>query len=582
MSVCHHSEPAGTTPNPSSRPRSVFVATHWSVVLEACRDDPARALNALEHLCRAYWYPLYVYVRRRGYSVPDAEDLTQEFFARLLERNWLARADQAKGRLRTFLLHAMERFLANEWDKVRALKRGGGQKPLSLQLDTGETRYQGVASRLVCSLALVAAAGQAEKAIPPGALRQDLQTLVSTIERVHPDMFAYTPKEAFAARRAEVLEHLNRSMTPLEFFKLAAPFVTALRSGHTYVAMPGWTDHLNSDGRFYPFDIHWHGDEVILAHYYGEESLPLGGIIRTINGQPATDVLLELSHYFSAEDQEGNRFELERPTLLQQGLWSKFQNADLRLEIDTPQARRQSISIRAITLRQTLKVRMPHHDEGLFSCRYYPESQAAIIRIESFALEHRPSLKRFLARKFAEIQRRQVTSLILDLRDNGGGASLPVRQLLGYLTDRKIVLQENQSRWGQIFFPSRVGRLHPFEGRVFVLIGKRTASAAMGCAAAIRHNRLGTLVGEETTERMRFFGESRRFTLPHSRLTCVVASDRTVVVGGTEQQGGLKPAHEIKQQPEDTGRGVDTVLEFALKLTERRRPEKGCREIHSK
>jgi C-terminal processing protease CtpA/Prc len=217
---------------------------------------------------------------------------------------------------------------------------------------------------------------------------------------------------------------------------------------------------------------------------------------------------------------------------------------------------------------------MPHHDEGLFSCRYYAESQAALIRIESFALEHRPNFKRFLAQKFAVIQRRQVISLLLDLRDNGGGASLPVRELLGYLTDRDIVLQENKSRLEQIFFPSRVGGLRPFEGRVFVLIGKRTASAAMGCAAAIRHHGLGTLVGEATTEHMRFFGESRRFTLPHSRLTCVVASDRTVVIGGTEQRGGLKPDHEIKQQPEDTASGVDTVLDFTLKLTERRRPEK--------
>jgi len=119
----------------------VFVTTHWSVVLKAGRKDTTQALDALEQLCRLYWYPLYAYVRRRGYSPPDAQDLTQEFFARLLERNWLARADQAKGRFRTFLLHTLERFLANEWDKVRAIKRGGGRKLVPLQCETGETRY---------------------------------------------------------------------------------------------------------------------------------------------------------------------------------------------------------------------------------------------------------------------------------------------------------------------------------------------------------------------------------------------------------------------------------------------------------
>ncbi len=128
---------AETTPAPAR----CFVTTHWSVVLTAGRSDTTRAHAALEKLCQAYWFPLYAYVRRRGHSVEDAQDLTQAFFARVLERHWLARADQAKGRFRTFLLTAMERFLANEWDKVRALKRGGGQKNIPIQLDTAETRY---------------------------------------------------------------------------------------------------------------------------------------------------------------------------------------------------------------------------------------------------------------------------------------------------------------------------------------------------------------------------------------------------------------------------------------------------------
>jgi RNA polymerase sigma factor (sigma-70 family) len=118
-----------------------FPQTHWSVVLAAGRSDTTRAHAALEGLCRTYWYPLYAYVRRRGYRPHDAEDLTQEFFARVLERKWLVRADQAKGRFRTFLLTALERFLANEYDKARTQKRGGNQKHVPLQFDTAETRY---------------------------------------------------------------------------------------------------------------------------------------------------------------------------------------------------------------------------------------------------------------------------------------------------------------------------------------------------------------------------------------------------------------------------------------------------------
>jgi len=118
-----------------------FVTTHWSVVLTAGRPDSTRARDAQAKLCQTYWYPLYAYVRRRGHSPEDAQDLTQEFFARLLEKNWVGGADQRKGKFRSFLLSAMNHFLADEWDKARAQKRGGGRAPVPLQLDTAETRF---------------------------------------------------------------------------------------------------------------------------------------------------------------------------------------------------------------------------------------------------------------------------------------------------------------------------------------------------------------------------------------------------------------------------------------------------------
>jgi len=121
--------------------RPAFVTTHWSVVLRAGRSDTTRARDALANLCQIYWYPLYAYVRRRGHSPEDAQDLTQEFFARLLERNWLGHADQQKGRFRSFLLSAMNHFLADEWDRARAQKRGGGAMLVPFQFNTAETRY---------------------------------------------------------------------------------------------------------------------------------------------------------------------------------------------------------------------------------------------------------------------------------------------------------------------------------------------------------------------------------------------------------------------------------------------------------
>jgi len=119
-----------------------FTATHWSVVLTAGQTSAPGAAEALEKLCRTYWYPLYAYVRRKGHSPHDAQDLTQEFFARLLARNYLETVGREKGKFRSFLLAALNHFLADERDRALAAKRGGGKVFLSLDEQDAETRYQ--------------------------------------------------------------------------------------------------------------------------------------------------------------------------------------------------------------------------------------------------------------------------------------------------------------------------------------------------------------------------------------------------------------------------------------------------------
>jgi RNA polymerase sigma-70 factor (ECF subfamily) len=126
-----------------------FNTTHWSVVLAAGKSEGAQADAALERLCRAYWYPLYAYVRRQGHGRHDAQDLTQEFFARLLEKKYLKFAAQERGRFRSFLLKSLQHFLVNEWVRGQAQKRGRGQKVLSLDEESAERSYlQEAADRL--------------------------------------------------------------------------------------------------------------------------------------------------------------------------------------------------------------------------------------------------------------------------------------------------------------------------------------------------------------------------------------------------------------------------------------------------
>ena len=129
-----------TSQMPSSGSPGVFPRTRWSVVLAARQQASPESAVALESICRAYWYPLYAYVRRSGYSPHDAQDLTQEFFWRVLEKRWLESADPDKGKLRTFLVVALKRFLAKEWRRESAQRRGGGQTPVPFDTAFAESR----------------------------------------------------------------------------------------------------------------------------------------------------------------------------------------------------------------------------------------------------------------------------------------------------------------------------------------------------------------------------------------------------------------------------------------------------------
>ncbi|QIF04455.1 sigma-70 family RNA polymerase sigma factor [Roseimicrobium sp. ORNL1] len=126
----------------SFRHETLFLTTRWSVVLAARDVGNDHAQQAMEFLCRTYWQPLYIYARRRGHSPQDAEDGTQGFFARLLEKGFLQAVQQERGRFRQFMLMAFQRHLANEWDRSRRLKRGGGQHAVPLDTVLGEKLYR--------------------------------------------------------------------------------------------------------------------------------------------------------------------------------------------------------------------------------------------------------------------------------------------------------------------------------------------------------------------------------------------------------------------------------------------------------
>lgn len=119
-----------------------FNSTQWSLVLAAAGRSTPESENALDALCASYWPPLYAYIRRRGYEISEAQDLTQAFFVRLLEKNYLGDANREKGKFRSFLLASLNHFLANEWDRKQAQKRGGGVTIIPLEMYSAEGYYR--------------------------------------------------------------------------------------------------------------------------------------------------------------------------------------------------------------------------------------------------------------------------------------------------------------------------------------------------------------------------------------------------------------------------------------------------------
>lgn len=197
-------------PYTEAAPPSLFVTTRWSVVLAAQEKSSPESAAALETLCRAYWYPLYAYVRGSGHAPHDAQDLTQEFFARLLAKDYLRAADREKGRFRTFLRVCLKRFLANEWDRQHALKRGGGERPTSLEVAVAEQRY---ASDLTAG-------------VPPDRL-YERQWAMALLEQA----LARLREEYTKAGRTAEFEHLKSTLAAergaIPYAKLAAQLNTS-------------------------------------------------------------------------------------------------------------------------------------------------------------------------------------------------------------------------------------------------------------------------------------------------------------------------------------------------------------------
>jgi RNA polymerase sigma factor (sigma-70 family) len=211
--------------HPGERNVNRFVTTRWSLVRAAGHEAGSEGRKALETLCELYWYPLYAYVRRRGHQAAQAQDLTQAFFADVLERNVLAVADEQRGRFRVFLLQTLKNFLSTERRKQAAGKRGSGRPQLSLDFEAGENRYRHEPADLITPEQLFErrwALTLLEQALHQ--LRSEYQTSGRSelFEALEPQLQGYSAKSTYA----ELAEQLETSEGALK--------VAAHRLRHRY------------------------------------------------------------------------------------------------------------------------------------------------------------------------------------------------------------------------------------------------------------------------------------------------------------------------------------------------------------
>lgn len=213
---------APSRPEPE-RPGGSFVTTRWTAVVTAARDSSPATEEALDWLCRAYWYPLYIYLRRCGHDQADAQDLIQSFFGYLIQSRCLAVADPLKGRFRSFLITCLKRFVIDQQRKTQAQKRGGGVRPMSLDDEQAAERY---------------AAEEAEALAPEQAYdrRWALTLLEQAWDRLR--------EECEAAGKLTLFEHLKNSQNPEVVSPSQEELATRLKT--TVAAVKSAMFHLRS------------------------------------------------------------------------------------------------------------------------------------------------------------------------------------------------------------------------------------------------------------------------------------------------------------------------------------------------
>jgi len=443
---------------------------------------------------------------------------------------------------------------------------------------------------------------QAEEQFQPQELKADLEYLFDTIEAIHPNPYAFSKKATIVQERTRLASNLTHPMSRLEFYRLVAPLVSGLRDEHTVLAPPReeYRRHARAGLLFPVRPIIWENRIFVRTNYSDDVNLSPGTEILRINGLSSRQLLDKLCLFAVGRNRESQLAMVE--TVFHVMLWvgqgyeSPFH---ISLRRDGKILNESVVGIPETIIHDKEKAAQALDDNVPYGFRLLEDGKTGLLEVRGFG--GGKGTESFLEQTFSDIKKAGVRALIADLRENDGGLVAISDVLLSYLATKSVVqlsrvefkvsvqsqrLLEGQSGIenlapfdretysaqlsgqpgqvitfkGNIIRPSHLA----FGGKLYVLIGRRTCSAASLLAASVKDQRLGVLVGEETGGAGTQYGDPFPFELPRTKLTGIVAHTLLVRASGKDLGQGVTPDYEVPVTPADIIASRDPVLERVL------------------
>jgi hypothetical protein len=436
----------------------------------------------------------------------------------------------------------------------------------------------------------------AQQKFSPEDIKSDIDFMINLMEHSHVNLYFHFPREKFYNEISEVKNGIKDSLNRIEVWKRFSLIIAKLKDGHTSLRFP-FTDSWNyfkNGGLQFPFGIKIVDDKIFVEkNFTGDESICSGSEIIKINKIKSAAIIEKMLKHASGEKDSFKKVGLTNFFNLM--LWALFETGgEFSIEYYSYSEKKLKVKIfPGISIEGLSKFKNAGNEiEMPYSLKYLQNETVAFINFKSFS--NLEMFKKFLKETFRAIKEKNITKLIIDIRKNGGGNSSLGDALLNYITDKKYLQYSRvdiklsnsvKESWGGEYKKMKTDTLlvykdielkapenpeDKYNGTVFLLTGNATFSSANAFSSVFKCFNIGLIIGEETGGLTVHYGDVLSFKTPVMKMDFGVSHKKFWEACGKEDGKGVIPDIIVKQKREDTINGVDTVLEYALDLLEKK------------